>query len=231
MLTSRLATVPDRAKLPNDTPILERMGTVKPDYAWLRNNRVITLAAVCAVAGFLIGMLIFGEPWHLPPAWGDIPTWIAAVAAIGAGFIAYRVYWISAEDRRSAQAARVAAWYGLWKHEAVTPNVYTKHPSPAPAWGAFLRNASDLPVYDVHVKFYFPPPGTHDYVETWNIHTVMQQVLPPSDTPIHVPIDEVELRLYSDDPRMDAFHRVQIEFTDTQGIRWHRDVKGRLRRK
>lgn len=24
--------------------------------------------------GFLLGLLIFGKPWHLPPAWGDIPT-------------------------------------------------------------------------------------------------------------------------------------------------------------
>lgn len=36
-------------------------------------------------AGFLIGLLFFGAPWRLPPAWGDIPTWflvvLAAVAA------------------------------------------------------------------------------------------------------------------------------------------------------
>jgi hypothetical protein len=28
-------------------------------------------------------MLIFGSPWHLPPAWGDIPTWITAIATTG----------------------------------------------------------------------------------------------------------------------------------------------------
>jgi len=27
-------------------------------------------------------MLIFGSPWHLPPAWGDIPTWITAIATV-----------------------------------------------------------------------------------------------------------------------------------------------------
>jgi hypothetical protein len=31
-------------------------------------------------------MLIFGKPWHLPPAWGDIPTWFLAV---GAGITAW----------------------------------------------------------------------------------------------------------------------------------------------
>lgn len=28
-------------------------------------------------------MLIFGSPWHLPPAWGDIPAWITAIATVG----------------------------------------------------------------------------------------------------------------------------------------------------
>ena len=48
----------------------------------LRNERVQGAAGGVGV-GFLIGLLIFGEPWHLPPAWGDIPTWITAVATIG----------------------------------------------------------------------------------------------------------------------------------------------------
>jgi hypothetical protein len=48
--------------------------------------RVVALAAGCGLAGFLIALLIFGSPWHLPPDWGDIPTWIAvAVASIGGG--------------------------------------------------------------------------------------------------------------------------------------------------
>lgn len=205
---------------------------MKPDFASLKDNLVITVGTVCGVAGFLIAALIFGKPWHLPPAWGDIPTWIAAVAAIGAGIIAYRVYWISAEDRRSAQAARVAAWYGLWQHEAVLkmmPNTFLKNRPPEPAWGAFLRNASDLPVYDVTVKFHYPDSGGS--AETPNVHTIHKSVLPPSDAPIHMKIDEIALRLYSDDPRMDRYHRVEIEFTDTQGARWHRDVKGRLKPK
>jgi hypothetical protein len=198
---------------------------MRPDtrYAWLQDNRVITLAAVCVVAGFLVAMLIFGQPWHLPPDWGDIPTWVAAVAAIGAGIIAYRVYWISAGDRRSAQAARVAAWYGLWQHGSVTPNVFMEHPAPEPAWGAFLRNASDLPVYDVVVTFHFPGSGG-------SADTFIKAVLPPSDAPIHVKIEGIALRLHSN-ARMDVYNRVEIEFTDTQGARWHRGVNGRLVRK
>jgi hypothetical protein len=40
------------------------------------------------LVGFIIGLLIFGTPWHLTPNWGDVPTWLAvAVASVG-GWIA-----------------------------------------------------------------------------------------------------------------------------------------------
>jgi hypothetical protein len=38
----------------------------------------------------LIALLIFGAPWHLPPDWGDIPTWLAAFFAGIAGVVALR---------------------------------------------------------------------------------------------------------------------------------------------
>lgn len=43
-------------------------------------------------------MLIFGSPWHLPPDWGDIPTWISAIATVGllAGAIITAAYAIRA---------------------------------------------------------------------------------------------------------------------------------------
>ena len=44
--------------------------------------------AIGLLAGFLIGLLVFGEPWRLPPAWGDIPTWMAALFAGIAGIAA-----------------------------------------------------------------------------------------------------------------------------------------------
>jgi hypothetical protein len=38
------------------------------------------------MAGFVAASLIFGAPWHLPPNWGDIPTWLAVgVATVGGG--------------------------------------------------------------------------------------------------------------------------------------------------
>jgi hypothetical protein len=56
------------------------------DLSLFRDRRVV--AAVGVVAGFLAGMVIFGWPFHLPPAWGDIPTWLLALFAGVAGWAA-----------------------------------------------------------------------------------------------------------------------------------------------
>jgi len=53
----------------------------------LKDRRVLGAAAAGLLAGFLIGLLVFGAPWHLPPAWGDIPTWILAVGAAATAWI------------------------------------------------------------------------------------------------------------------------------------------------
>jgi NADH:ubiquinone oxidoreductase subunit 5 (subunit L)/multisubunit Na+/H+ antiporter MnhA subunit len=79
----------------------------KQDLSWLRDGRVLTLCGGTLFAGFLLGMLIFGSPWHLPPAWGDIPTWITAVATIGLliGAIVTARYAIKAFRAQSDQLA------------------------------------------------------------------------------------------------------------------------------
>lgn len=55
--------------------------------SWAGNSRWV-VAGVGFVAGFLVALLIFGAPWHLPPDWGDIPTWFAASFAGIAGIAA-----------------------------------------------------------------------------------------------------------------------------------------------
>ena len=204
----------------------------------IKDLRRIIPAAGCAVAGFLLAALLFGAPWHLPPNWGDIPTWLATFAAIAAGLVAYRVYQVEAqrdrlaeEERKGAQAAKIAAWYGSQSHTVTTRigNSVQTYPAMKPKWGAFLRNASDLPVYDVLVKFHFPGTDAKAASGNDNVQSIVKMVLPPSDAPVHLEVDELTLRFFSEDSRADAFHRVEIEFTDAQGIRWHRDVKGRLK--
>lgn len=65
---------------------------VKRDHedSLLRDRRVHGLIAVSLLFGFLIGMVFFGQPWHLPPDWGDVPTWLLvglAAAAAWVGFV------------------------------------------------------------------------------------------------------------------------------------------------
>jgi hypothetical protein len=56
---------------------------VKRVLSWLWDWRTV----VGLVAGFLIGLAFFGKPWGLPPAWGDIPTWLLAVLAAVAAWV------------------------------------------------------------------------------------------------------------------------------------------------
>lgn len=58
------------------------------DPSWFKDRRVIVLGIGCALAGFLVALLIFGKPWHLPPDWGDIPTWLAVTVATIGGWTA-----------------------------------------------------------------------------------------------------------------------------------------------
>jgi hypothetical protein len=223
-----------------------------PRYGWIKDLRVIGLAVICVFMGFLVAALIFGKPWHLPPNWGDIPTWLATIAASVAGVVAYRVYRIEAQrdqmsdqERRSAQASKVAAWYGSQQRiEAQRDQMSDQERRSAqaskvpawygsqqrtvaePIWGAFLRNASDLPVFSVWVTFHFV--GPNDSIENWKIQTIKKLILPPGDAPIHLEIDENALREYFKNPKMYSSHRVEIEFTDVQGVRWHRDMRGGL---
>ena len=54
--------------------------------------RVRGVAFTAAAIGFLIGMVFFGKPWHLPPAWGDVPTWLLAVGAAVTSWYAARAF-------------------------------------------------------------------------------------------------------------------------------------------
>ena len=61
----------------------EENGEPKPLFSdW----RVRGLIGIALVTGFLIGLLVFGKPWHLPPDWGDIPTWLLVAGAAVAGW-------------------------------------------------------------------------------------------------------------------------------------------------
>jgi hypothetical protein len=62
------------------------------DRSWLKDWRVRGLAAAAFFLGFLVSLGMFGKPWGLPPAWGDIPTWILAIGSVIAAWYAVRAF-------------------------------------------------------------------------------------------------------------------------------------------
>lgn len=55
----------------------------------LKDLRVCGLIAGGVLFGFVVALLIFGSPWHLPPNWGDIPTWLLVALAGAAGWVGF----------------------------------------------------------------------------------------------------------------------------------------------
>jgi maltose-binding protein MalE len=170
--------------------------------------------------------------------WGDVPNWLSASVslaalsfAVAAVLVARRTYQreserdlVNAEARRKqdefvrrAQAALVSAW---WAKEDV--HLTGKAES---SWAVHLRNASDTPVYKVHVTIV--GMGSHAKRIAFELPLV-----PPTNIPAIYPIDISEIKANSDldvtSFPMGDF-RVSLRFTDAAGVRWIRDEYGYLR--
>lgn len=153
--------------------------------------------------------------------WNEIPSWLSAFSsacAVGftavAAVIGRRMYKVESErDRvnaearhaqeafaRKAQAALVSGWWGQ---------------SEDGRWGAFARNASQAPVYQV----FLTALGPDDHSDGTKAYSLM---LPPSEHPIFFPVDDD----FAD--QHEPARRVKIGFTDAAGVRWLRDQYGLL---
>jgi maltose-binding protein MalE len=152
--------------------------------------------------------------------WGTLPAWVSSVSsalallfAATAAVIARRTFLIqseqhqvNAEDRgaraaveRAAQASLVSIWWGE----------STALPGEPRNWGAYIRNSSWAPVYQVHVAFVRVGGGTP-------FAKIDLPLVPPGDgAEFHpAPIQEQ--------------CRARLTFTDAKGVRWIRDEYGRL---
>jgi arabinogalactan oligomer / maltooligosaccharide transport system substrate-binding protein len=158
--------------------------------------------------------------------YGDLPTWVSAVASMCAlifaaiaAVAAIRVYKIeSARDKiaaeetrrrdeqvRRGQAVLVSGWWGSDPHAG----------KPRP--GAFIRNASDAPVYRVAISVLDP-------VTPESSVTLAVPVVPPAAAPGFYPV----ARTPQAPTAAEEEHRVEVSFTDAAGLRWIRDQWGRL---
>ncbi|WNV87202.1 extracellular solute-binding protein [Umezawaea sp. Da 62-37] len=153
--------------------------------------------------------------------WGEFPDWISAfgsvfalVFAASAVVVTRRTYRIESdrdhvnaalrerqqELMRQGQATAVSAWWG----ESEDGN-----------WGAFVRNASGAPVYQVFLTVL----DSDDRSDGAKFHFL---VVPPSDKAVFCPAAQ----------RWSAgrtsVHRVKLCFTDVTGVRWQRNQYGRI---
>jgi arabinogalactan oligomer / maltooligosaccharide transport system substrate-binding protein len=159
---------------------------------------------------------------------GDLPGWVSAVSTLFALVFAAvaavatrRAYKIesdrdriNAQERkgqeaflRRAQAALVSAWWGS-RRTAIRRT----------QWGAFVRNASETPVYQATlsvVNVHDPDVG-----ERFEL-----TVVPPTDVAQFYPS---RLGRAQDSTADTPDYRVEMSFTDSTGTRWIRDPQGRL---
>jgi len=128
-------------------------------------------------------------------------------------------------ERREAQARQVAAWFG-----AEIPTLT----EPEDGWGAWIRNASLLPVFDVRVFFHFVQELGAGRVDARGLSwypidrggpVEPVRVIPPGEKRyVEIPgairnmVDQCDVQTYV----------VAIHFTDAAGIRWVRDGRGEL---
>lgn len=158
--------------------------------------------------------------------WGDVPGWVSAATTVlalaGAAYAAYTGFQLlkleagrdkGESDRRTqSQATLVSAWWGRGTDGSGDSN-----------WGVYLRNASNAPVYQAHVRVEWV--GLTSKSSSYGL-----PVLPPDEHERFV-----KFMSGSDDPVEATLHsgaavecQVVLSFTDSSGVRWRRDRYGRL---
>lgn len=189
--------------------------------------------------GTLVALLVMGPATAVALALdleeGSIAEWVSAlatiaavIAAVYAGRAAKAALGIELnregdrlERERQDQASKVAAWIGSIRTDPVTretrswgqPFAVTKH-------GAKLRNASDVPVTDVVLRY---------VVADGMCPESIYGVLPPADQPVFAEVEDSQNEWWdvSEAIAMGGLG-VEITFRDARGQAWTRMVDGRL---
>lgn len=205
--------------------------------------------------------------WLSSWSWGDVPTWLSALvsgAALFAAVVAARAArdtWRLEQQRDrareavelAAQASLVAAFPGSGLDRVEIPLVRTKdgdwedHSYSYKCPAVVVRNASQLPVYDVVVE----APLPHD-PEGLRAGSLRRHGLIPPSTDQAIALDFADvaeslttaalaawaIQFFPDDGDEEetaksisewlTVGRPSISFTDANGQRWLRDAHGKL---
>ena len=119
-----------------------------------------------------------------------------------------------ADERRAAQAAMVATWFG----SVATPMGIV--------WGSCIRNASHLPVFHVRVFFHYVQEQGSDWtaIDRGGPPLWIRVIPPGGERFAEIPetirnmVDHCDEQMYV----------TSLEFTDAAEVRWRRDARGGL---
>ena len=205
------------------------------------------------MAALVVILVVLGIVFRHQLSWGDFPTWVMAIttllaflAAAFAGLVAYDLLNVetardlkaaeqrlfAAEERKRladertaqreadlrAQASKVTAWFSRIRVED----------NRGMSWGATISNASELPILDVRVFYYWvndlrdgsPWTTEQRYASVDRIRVIPPGQLRGQELPERVRSMAQECN--------DNVYLVGVEFTDANGVRWFRDERGAL---
>jgi hypothetical protein len=132
----------------------------------------------------------------------------------------------AAEDKSRAQAAQVTTWFA-WAIVTDAPGGFIV--AHAEDWGATVRNASELPVFDVRITFNYiaEQANGREWAAVPRGSLVKPvRVMPPMGERHFLIPSEVRNQISECN---DDIYAVSIWFTDAAGIRWERDAHGALK--
>lgn len=150
--------------------------------------------------------------------WGSVPAWLALIAGLIAASLGLRNLLLDRQDRRQSQAGKVAAWVGTdtvqkWNDPgeqrigALSVRSGAGQFVPVEVAGAWLRNASELPIRDVRLSF------LHGTIELTH-HA--EPLVPPATEPQFIR------------PNTDSHDAVELTFRDNRNRWWKRTADGTL---
>lgn len=173
-------------------------------------------------------------------AHGNIAEWIAALAtalAFVAAFFAaqYTKQAYEIEQAREGraldaiereQASKVAAWINFTVLEGRDRSVHPKDVN------IFVRNASDVPVTGVSVRFYLVQWRGDELEDERDLGWIAVHLIPPNPEPhmMQLPPDAraALVKFWNTTPGLSRDLRVRIRFVDAAGTPWQRHPDGEL---
>jgi hypothetical protein len=183
-------------------------------------------------------------------SWGDVPSWVTAVATVLALIAASYAAWRTGKivnielgrdrdrerDEERRQASQVAAWAAESVHDPVGgTSVFSQFTMMSVS--GYVVNGSSQPIFNVHVGW---------FVDDEQIHETNVAVLPPGGVETWEMPDEVisrfdgetsdqgtrPLRRFLEAELLSSMTaerlRLQVGFDDSHGRRWSRDRFGNL---